>query len=219
VHDEMKRISDDAFYTNEHVTFLLDKFRSALLKKEYVNLNKRVDEDDYQSIDLTFSKSGKYLVSNEEVPTMFLFASPRVFVTGDIFGEHTICYVAPDRMPYLGHSTYRKNILYASVIDNKLYIKSDNPMVEHLESFTIRAVFTDSVKAYGDDLDTVIEKKFPLEAHLIEPCIMLCVKELTMGANLNSDDINNSADSGPDIQKGISGKAREAINDVPSNAN
>lgn len=41
VHDEMKRVSDDAFYTDEHVIFLLNKFRSYILKESTVVPRKR----------------------------------------------------------------------------------------------------------------------------------------------------------------------------------
>ena len=48
--DELKLSSDDSFYTNDHLIFLLVKYRSFLLKQRYSDIKKQIPDSDYQSI-------------------------------------------------------------------------------------------------------------------------------------------------------------------------
>lgn len=48
--DEIKVISDDSYFEEEHVSFLLDKFRPFLLKQRYGDVRKEVPQSNYQEI-------------------------------------------------------------------------------------------------------------------------------------------------------------------------
>ena len=51
VLDELKVQSDDSHFTEEHVIFLLSKFRALLLKQRYgTDIKKSVPESNYQTI-------------------------------------------------------------------------------------------------------------------------------------------------------------------------
>ena len=48
--DLLKQSSDDSFYTEEHVLFLVSKMRAAILKQTYANIKKEIPESNYQTI-------------------------------------------------------------------------------------------------------------------------------------------------------------------------
>ena len=50
--DELKLMSDDSYYTEDHVLFLLNKYRSFLLKQRYSDIKKQMPESNYQTLSL-----------------------------------------------------------------------------------------------------------------------------------------------------------------------
>lgn len=47
VLDEIKGVSDDFTYTEDHIIFLLDKYRAFLLKQRYSDIKKQMPESNY----------------------------------------------------------------------------------------------------------------------------------------------------------------------------
>ena len=134
--DELKLYSDDASYTEEHVIFLLGKYRTFLLKQKYSDIKKQIPESNYQTICLDLIEvpaiSGEpcegdsYLRSKEKIPFLMKVGNPKVYPIDYYQGE--ITYVSRERMRYVGYNKYLKNIIYASIgPDNYLYFKSFNP--------------------------------------------------------------------------------------------
>ena len=57
--DAIRAVSDDAFITEDHVIFLLNKYRSYLLKQKYEkDPRKQVPDSNYQSIELDLEQYG-----------------------------------------------------------------------------------------------------------------------------------------------------------------
>ena len=52
VLDEIKSISDDSLFTEYHVIFLAEKYRTFLLKQRYSDIKKQIPESNYQTIRL-----------------------------------------------------------------------------------------------------------------------------------------------------------------------
>lgn len=50
VLDELKIVSDDSHFQEEHVLFLLDKYRAFLLAQRYKDIRKEIPESNYQTI-------------------------------------------------------------------------------------------------------------------------------------------------------------------------
>ena len=110
VLDEIKAISDDSTFTEEHVKFLLNKWRTALLKKIYEDSTKEISSSNYQTICLTLEESdaidgepctgGSYLRSVEEIPTTLSLGSAQIYPTDYFQGE--ITYISKEKMRYVG---------------------------------------------------------------------------------------------------------------------
>ena len=48
--DELKLISDDSHFVEEHVIFLADKYRAFLLAQRYRDIKKEIPDSNYQTI-------------------------------------------------------------------------------------------------------------------------------------------------------------------------
>lgn len=209
--DELKLYSDDALYTEEHIMFLLGKYRTFLIKQRYSDVKKQIPESNYQTICLDLIKvpaisgepceGGSYLRSKERIPFLMKIGNPRVYPIDYYQGE--ITYVSRDRMRYVGYNKYLQNIIYASLgPDNYLYFKSFNPQFLYLEKVRMTGIFEDTLAASelqcpdenGDTVCDVLDREFPIENALIPPLIQLVVEELTKAEYKPEDKENNSDD-------------------------
>jgi hypothetical protein len=207
--DELKANSDDAQYTEDHVIFLLGKYRAFILKQRYSDVKKQIPESNYQTIctDLTEvsaiaeepCEGGSYLRSKEKIPFLMKIGTPRVYPIDYYQGE--ITYVSRERMRYVGYNKYLQNIIYCSLgPDNYLYFKSSNPQYLYLEKVKVTGIFEDPQAASelqcldknGNIICGVLDREFPVEASLVPSIIELVVKEL-LGAEYRPKDSNNDA--------------------------
>lgn len=215
VLDELKLSSDDAQFTEDHVMFLLTKYRSFILKQRYSDIKKQIPESNYQTICLDLievpaisgepCEGGSYLRSKEKIPFLMKIGNPMVYPVDYYQGE--ITYVSRERMRYVGYNKYLKNIIYASIgPDNYLYFKSFNPQYLYLEKARMTGIFEDPQAASelqcpdenGDTVCDVLDKTFPIEDALIPPMIELVVKELLSAEYIKKDEENNAKDDLPD---------------------
>ena len=211
VLDEIKSVSDDAFFTEDHVIFLAGKLRTFLLKQRYSDVKKQIPESNYQTICLDLievpaisgepCEGGSYLRSKEKIPFLMKIGNPKVYPVDYYQGE--ITYVSRERMRYVGYNKYLKNIIYASIgPDNYLYFKSFNPQYLYLEKARMTGIFEDSQAASelqcpdenGNIVCDVLDREFPIENALIPPLIQLVVEELTKAEYKPEDKENNSDD-------------------------
>lgn len=209
--DELKLYSDDASYTEEHIMFLLGKYRTFLIKQRYSDVKKQIPESNYQTICLDLIKvpaisgepceGGSYLRSKEKIPFLMKIGNPKVYPVDYYQGE--ITYVSRERMRYVGYNKYLQNIIYASLgPDNYLYFKSFNPQFLYLEKVRMTGIFEDTLAASelqcpdknGNIVCDVLDREFPIENALIPPLIQLVVEELTKAEYKPEDKENNSDD-------------------------
>lgn len=217
--DEIKANSDDAFFTEDHVIFLIKKYRSFLIKKEQDKEKNTTDvasEFEYQQICLDLEKveaipglpceGGYYLRTTEAIPKILEGTQPRVYPS-DFYGNINVVFVSRDRMRYVGTNRYLQNIIYTSIgPDLHLYMKSSNPQFLYLEGdnkLRMTAIFEDFdaasellCDAEGNSTPCdVLDSTFPIRDYLVPPLIELVVKEL-IGANYRPmDEVNNAKDN------------------------
>lgn len=207
--DELKLNSDDALFTEEHIIFLLDKYRVFLLKQKYSDVKKQIPESNYQTICLDLievpaisgepCEGGSYLRSKEKVPFLMKIGIPRVYPVD--YYQGNITYVSRDRMRYVGYNKYMQNIIYSSLgPDNYLYFKSSNPQYLYLEKVRMTGIFEDAQAASELQCDTenkecdVLNRTFPIEESLVPPLIQLVVEELSKTEYKPEDKENNADD-------------------------
>lgn len=208
--DYLKIASDDAYYTPDHVIFLLNKYRAYVLKSKYDNSSDTPSDTNYQTMHIELEEkdriegrgcSGKYLVSNGTLPESLGIGSP-MFAGKDLF-QGDISFVTPIRFKYVGFNKWMKNITYATFEGGKIYMKSCNPLAYYLKEGTYRDIFADPLEAaalsgeYTTDengeLCDPMEVAFPLEDNLLPLVMQYVVKELS-GASYKPRDTENNAD-------------------------
>lgn len=228
VLDELKSSSDDAQFTEDHIMFLLDNYRTFLLKQRYSDIKKHIPESNYQTICLDLiqvpaicgepCERGTYLRSKEKVPFLMQIGTPRVYPTDYYQGE--ITYVSRDRMRYVGYNKYLQNIIYCSLgPDNYLYFKSSNPQYLYLEKVRFTGIFQNSIEASnmqcpdnsGETVCDPMDRVFPIEGALVPPLIELTVKELLGASYRPKDDINNAKDDLADLASFIRRNAKSNL--------
>lgn len=207
--------SDDSYFNEDHVIFLLKKYRSFLIKKEQEKQKATTDiasEFEYQQICLDLEKvpaidgepctGGYYLRTTKKIPKILEDNQPRVYPI-DFYQGINISYVPRDRMRYVGTNKFLQNIIYVSLgPDLHLYLNSSNPQFLYLKKLRMSAVFEDfdEISSYLCDDDggsiacDVLDEEFPIREYLVPTLMELVVKELTSAKYQPVDDKNNASD-------------------------
>lgn len=207
--DAIKAISDDSHVNEDHVLFLLSKYRAALLQ-QYHNVRKPVTETNYQIVTLTLTDVDKIpctvgpkLRSQEALPAILSIAKPLVLLFNG-FESEVIEYVSYSRLKSTGYNKWKKNFIYSSIGPNGyLYLSFNNPQAQYLETIQFKAVFEDFEKVYDlqykdQDYD-IMEQEFPFEHAMIPDLIARVVKDILGTAWRPADQKNDGDDSLSDI--------------------
>ena len=206
--------SDDSFFTEDHIVFLLKKYRSFLIKKELEKqkTSNVPSEFEYQQICLDLEKvpamdgepctGGYYLRTTQKIPKVLDETYPTVYPM-DFFQGINICFVTRDKMRYVGTNKFLQNIIYVALgPDLHLYLRSNNPQFFYLQRLRMAAVFEDfdDASEYLCDNDgesmacDVLDEVFPIRDYLVPTLMELVVKELTGAIYKPSDEKNNASD-------------------------
>lgn len=225
--DKLKLVSDDTYFNEEHIKYLLNKYRAAILKKI---LNEKLSkftlsEANYQTLCLDLETTfaidgvpceGLYLRSVQKIPPLICMAEPRLYTGNYYKGDITL--VSCDRMRFVGHNKWLKNIIYASVSpDRYLYLTSANPQFLYLEKIKMSVIVEDPEAAKDllccndDSTCDPYDIDFPLEDAYIAPLIEQVVQSFSQNIYQPEDKTNNAsddyADYGDDAAKAAALKA------------
>lgn len=210
VLDEIKGLSDDFTYTEDHVIFLLNKYRTSLLKQKYKDDKETMHSSNFQTLSLTLKDSlqnkdyileRQYKQSEEIVPELLTDKGVRVYPETQFLDNADIAFITEDRMRYVGYNKYLKNAVYATLHNDYLYITSRNLDIMDLEQVYLSAVFEDAIetiKAIKGNVD-LLEEDFPIEDSLTSLLIQSVVKELLGAAYRPKDSQNNANDDLADM--------------------
>ena len=206
--DEVKLHSDDSFYTEDHLVFLLNKYRSFVLKKELEKENKQLSSSNGQTICLDLieirdenNPCGESMLRTEQkIPNLVNDCKVSLYPVNYFEGDYII-YTTMERMRYTTYNKWTKNLIYAAKgPDDYLYIKSSNPQYLYLEKLRMKAIFEDfeSAAQYACDEDgeklqcDILDMKFPIENALVPIVTELVIKEL-LGVKYQPRDTHNNA--------------------------
>lgn len=199
VLDELKLSSDDSYFNEEHIIFLIGKYRAFLLKQIYNGVKLDIPESNYQTLHLNLMQvpaisgvvceCGEFLKTIDKIPFLLNITTPKIYSESNYTKE--ITYISRERMRYVGHNKWLKDIIYASLgTDNYLYLTSANPEFLNLKSIEITGVFEYPEQLSNGNLDS----DYPLEESLVPKVIELVVKELSVPKYSPEDKQNNATD-------------------------
>ena len=198
VLDELKLMSDDSNFNEDHIIFLLSKYRSFILKQTYYKTKQIMPESNYQTIcvDLNLLSdctTGDMLVSTTSIPTTMSIGTSRIYADNYYYGD--IAFISKERMRFVCNNKWLKNIIYGCIgPDKHLYLKSSNPQFKYLCKVNLTSIFEDASEAIklDDNNCDILDAEFPLETALISQLIELTVTEIKK-ALYNPEDIENNA--------------------------
>lgn len=209
VLDEIKAKTDDFYYTEDHIIFLIDKYRAFLLKQKYKTPKSVVLNSNYMYIQIP-----NHIITDNKIFTNFKWeiisiGVPRVLLypIHPDQKEHALNYCTEERRYFLRQSQFLKNINYFYFLNNELVLdlgKSFFTTYKDVETvIKVKAVFESPSKLYtyiNPSID-VLEQDIPLEESLISPLLEMVVKDLTSAMFKPEDDINNGKDETGDLNK------------------
>lgn len=217
--DQIKASTDDSYVTEDHVIYLAEKFRALFLAKQYKDIRKQLPESNYQTICLPLETSSDFqdmpcigeshLRSVSPVPTLLPIGVSSVFPLSFFQGEITL--ISKERMKYVGHNKYLKNIIYCAIgPQGYLEFKSSNPQHKSLTQVNLTGVFENCIAASKFKCETNCEdadnrncnpmdQEFPLEEPLVAALIEAIVKTLSPVQYRPEDNANNAKDDMGDL--------------------
>lgn len=207
--DLNKLLTDDSTITEEHILFLLAKYRNYILN-QYFGTQKRVlGQGNYQNVcvdvDLTnndFCGGETMLKSVEKFP--FTMTIGRVDIAPPAgFYFSRIRFIDYNEFRYAGNNKYIRNEIYATIgPDGYLYVKSNNTNAYHLRKFKVTAIFDDILEASKMECDDncivdncdILDKVFPIENSYIPGLLKAVQQDIISAALTPRDDTNNASD-------------------------
>lgn len=209
VLDKLKTNTDDKYFEEDHIVFLINEYRAFLLKQRYSDIKKQIPESNYQTVCLNLVEApaisgiecegGSFLQSSEQLPHMLKFLQPRVYPE-DFYSGYEISFISRDRMRYVGKNRFLQNIIYASLgADGHLYLKGFNEKINTLKKVKVTGVFENAREAFdlnclNNDICDILDSDLPMEEALIPPLIELIYNELYGPVHTPEDEYNNSND-------------------------
>lgn len=205
VMDELKINSDDSYFTEDHILFLIDKYRNFLITQKY-NMNKMGAADSlYQTLCIPLVEiQGEdcdgvhYMRSKKKLPN--LLGIGNIYVqTYDYYQNIHITFIPRERMRFIGDNKYMKNIIYCSIDpEHYLYLKSNNPQMFYLDFMKFTAIFDNMKDAFDlrcNEICDIMDTQIPIEDAMIPQLIEFIVKELS-GPEYKPEDVKNDAQDG-----------------------
>lgn len=206
--DQLKMSSDDSFFTNDHILYLLKRYRGLYLSQKYKDVRKEIPESNYQTICLDLMQvpaisgesceGGTFLRTTKKIPALSTVGTVEVYPVDYYVGN--ITFVSKERMKYVGYNRWLQNIIYCSIApDNYMYFKSFNPQYLHMEKVRMTGIFEDIDKVEELSCDDsascdIMDREFPMEEALIPQLIDTVVKFMTSGLYKPEDADNNAND-------------------------
>lgn len=214
VTDLNKLISDDSVINEEHVKFLLSKYRNYILYANFNTLKKVISRANYQQIciDLKpntddFCESVPMLMSTEPLPALMTIGSVTVEPPAG-FMYSKFRFVNFEEFKYAGFNRFLRNEIYVTIgPDNYLYIKSNSNNIGFLGKVRMTALFDDAEQAAMMSCDdncsikkcSILEHEFPLEESYIPQLIQAVGQHLASAMLTPKDKTNDATDEQDDM--------------------
>lgn len=222
--DALKIHSDDSKFTEDHVIFLLNKYRAYILQQKYSKTLEGINNRNYQSINIELKtdikaflqdiSGGKILKSNKEIPSIINISLPEVQIETTVVegeeenavtyeGNESIVFTTEDRIRYTGFNRFLKKVIYCCIDKNNIFILkcADNTRISKINKVYLSAIFSDPISVFNfnaSDSD-ILDEEFPLEESLTPAVLELVLKDLTNGIYKPSDNTNNAQDALSDL--------------------
>jgi len=130
IMDELKLLSDDTIWENEHFVFTANKYRALLFNQKYKGKKVEIPFAWYQRLNVGFDvnyKDGTIYQSFKQIPDILDITNlwQYTFVHNDGMPTENLNFINPQRFKVVGYSKWLKNQVYITIdLDNRMYAKS-----------------------------------------------------------------------------------------------
>lgn len=203
--DELKLISDDKQFEEEHIIVLINQYRNLLLKQRYSDIRKEMPVSNLQSIDITLSVEDTILKSNMPLPTILNLNVQNLTIISSIstFWEGEFSFIDYNQFRYTGYNRWLNSIVYVTVgPDGYLYCKSNNLSFLQLTDITVTSIFENPLEVHNlstpineTSEDSILDIPIPIEGNLLSILKEIIIKELSGAIYRPEDEINNANDN------------------------
>jgi len=208
IFDELKIKVDDSHWEVDHIIFLLNKYRAAILKQRYSGFKRSISATWYQQITIPFNNDSSIMKSLKKVPPLVnlygleLHTSASTTSTDQQSYKYKITLVSPERFEYVQVNKWLKDIIYCTIAyDNYLYIKMQSVpglTQSRPSSITLHALLDNPIDIIGyaevpigtDPLDV----EFPVEESMVGEVITGVLTELGQLKFLPDQEKNNATE-------------------------
>lgn len=207
IREKLKEYVDDTRYTNRYLLKLVDLKRAVLIRQQYNQIQRSVDNQleqlfvvPTQEVDTSDSISNpteeEYLLrSVKPLPKVIELHHrnliSRIATLGKM--DKPINQVSMRRFIYIGQDEFEADAIYATIDElGYLYIKSNNGEELNYEFLSVRGIWESPLELFNPD--SLHITNYPLNTHMVDVVINMIVQELANLKSLPSDIRNSSAD-------------------------
>lgn len=203
--DELKLISDDKQFEEEHIIVLINQYRNLLLKQRYSDIRKEMPVSNLQSINITLSVEDTILKSNMSLPTILNLNVQNLTTISSIstFWQGEFSFIDYNQFRYTGYNRWLNSIVYVTIgPDGYLYCKSNNLSFLQLTDITVTSIFENPLEVHNlstpineTSEDSILDIPIPIEGNLLSILKEIIIKELSGAIYRPEDEINNANDN------------------------
>ena len=203
--DELKLISDDKQFEEEHIIVLINQYRNLLLKQRYSDIRKEMPVSNLQSINITLSVEDTILKSNMPLPTILNLNVQNLTIISSIstFWQGEFSFIDYNQFRYTGYNRWLNSIVYVTIgPDGYLYCKSNNLSFLQLTDITVTSIFENPLEVHNlstpmneTSEDSILDIPIPIEGNLLPILKEIIIKELSGAIYRPEDEINNANDN------------------------
>lgn len=203
--DLVKGSSDDFSLNENHIAFLLNKYKGSLIAQKYKDSN-QIDKSNFETICLPLE-----IESNcEEIILKASMKLPSYIGNLTIYTEifDKISEVKNERFKYAGNGKFGARMIYSTIVpSNILYLKSRNRQLAYLKTVRISGVFLENTAKYScetresEELACADEfdRPFIIEEGLVPLLIQSVLNDILQASYRMGDSLNNGRDDLSDL--------------------
>jgi len=219
IREGLKEYTDDSRYTDDYIMYLVRIKRAALIRREYSNLQRTIDQETLQTICMALEEvedsdcpdclsdcSDCKIVRTVDKMPFTIELHNRSSITRVAFTQKSsakINLVSRDKIIYAGEGPFEKRAVFAYLDnDGHIYLKSKVSSYKSKETISVTslldnpddaAMFTGCNNNFDSCYD-VLTSRYPMKSWMTETIIKTIISELASLKPLPADTVNNSND-------------------------
>lgn len=206
IMDELRILSDDTIWENEHFVFILNKYRALLFKQRYSDRKREIPSAYYQTLNIEcdqYNSDKNTYQSKYRIPNLIDMNNIWLYISSDDGIENeNFNFINPYRFKTLGYNKWLNNKKYCTIgVDNYYYLKLPSSETQESLSVNLYAVLDNPIDINSSSFlgERIVQTdpldcEFPVEEALVQPIIDLCLKEIGQLNQLPRDILNNAMD-------------------------